>query len=139
MVLSRHNGKVCTKASPSASPRSAAFLDEAGWSLSDIDRTFCHQVGATHRKLMLESLGLAESIDFATLETLGNTGSVALPLTMALGIEQGHLKPNDHTALLGIGSGINSLMLAVDWQKSLVAEDDDQALKPNHPLALATG
>jgi hypothetical protein len=35
---------------------------------------------------------------------------------MALGIESGHLEPNDHVALLGIGSGINSLMLGVDWQ-----------------------
>jgi acyl-CoA:acyl-CoA alkyltransferase len=116
----------------------AAFLDEAGWSLGDIDKSFCHQVGATHRKLMLDSLGLDETIDFATLETLGNTGSVALPLTMALGIEQGHLKPNDHAALLGIGSGINSLMLAVDWQRSLIA-DDEHALKPPHALALAPG
>jgi 3-oxoacyl-[acyl-carrier-protein] synthase-3 len=34
-----------------------------------------------------------------------------------LGIEQGHLKPGDRVALLGIGSGINVLMLAVHWQR----------------------
>ena len=39
---------------------------------------------------------------------------------MALGIEAGHLQPGDRVALLGIGSGINVLMLAVDWQHSLV-------------------
>jgi 3-oxoacyl-[acyl-carrier-protein] synthase-3 len=99
----------------------AAFLDELGWSRDDIDKTFCHQVGAAHRKLMLESLGLDPTIDFASFETLGNTGAVALPLTLALGIEQGHLKQNDHAALLGIGSGINSIMLAVDWQRTLAA------------------
>jgi 3-oxoacyl-[acyl-carrier-protein] synthase-3 len=98
-----------------------AFLAETGWSPRDIHKTFCHQVGAAHRKLMLDSLALDPSIDFATFETLGNTGSVALPLTMALGIEAGHLEPSDHVALLGIGSGINVLMLAVDWRKSLVA------------------
>jgi 3-oxoacyl-[acyl-carrier-protein] synthase-3 len=70
---------------------------------------------------MLESLGLDPTIDFASFETLGNTGAVALPLTLALGIEQGHLKQNDHAALLGIGSGINSIMLAVDWQRTLAA------------------
>jgi 3-oxoacyl-[acyl-carrier-protein] synthase III len=99
----------------------AAFLAEVGWSREDVDKTFCHQVGAAHRKLMLESLGLDSAIDFATLEKLGNTGSVALPLTLALGIEQGHLKANEHAALLGIGSGINSIMLAVDWQRSPAA------------------
>lgn len=94
------------------------FLDDLGWTAGEVDKSFCHQVGSAHRKRMLESLALKPSIDFATLETLGNTGSVALPLTMALGIEDGHLQKNDRVALLGIGSGINSVMLAVDWQTS---------------------
>jgi 3-oxoacyl-[acyl-carrier-protein] synthase III len=97
------------------------FLAAAGWEPDDIDRSFCHQVGAAHRKLMLESLGLKPQNDFATLETLGNTGSAALPITMAMGIEQGKLRANDHVAMLGIGSGINCLMLAVEWQKSAAA------------------
>ena len=65
---------------------------------------------------MFESLGLDPAIDFATLETLGNTGAAALPVTMALGIEQGRLQAGDRVAMLGIGSGINCLMLAVEWQ-----------------------
>lgn len=69
---------------------------------------------------MFESLGLDPQIDFATVETLGNTGSAALPITLALGAEQGRLRANDHVALLGIGSGINCLMLAVEWQKKEV-------------------
>jgi 3-oxoacyl-[acyl-carrier-protein] synthase-3 len=94
------------------------YLAATGWEPEDIDRTFCHQVGVAHRKLMFESLGLNPTIDFATLETLGNTGSAALPITMALGIEQGRLRENDRVAMLGIGSGINCLMLAVEWQKA---------------------
>ena len=94
------------------------FLAESGWHVSDIDKTFCHQVGGAHRKLMLESLGLNAANDFTTFPVLGNTGSVALPITMAMGVEQGHLKPGDRVAMLGIGSGINVLMLAVEWQKA---------------------
>jgi 3-oxoacyl-[acyl-carrier-protein] synthase III len=94
------------------------FLAAAGWEPGDIDRTFCHQVGVAHRRLMFESLHLNPKIDFATLETLGNTGAAALPITMALGIEGGQLRDGDHVAMLGIGSGINCLMLAVEWQKS---------------------
>lgn len=96
------------------------FLGVVGWEPEEIQRTFCHQVGATHRKLMLESLGLDIAKDFATLETLGNTGAAALPVTMAIGVEQGVLQRGDHVAMLGIGSGINCQMLAVDWQKSAV-------------------
>jgi 3-oxoacyl-[acyl-carrier-protein] synthase III len=94
------------------------FLAAAGWDTDDIDRTFCHQVGVAHRKLMFESLQLNPEIDFTTVEFLGNTGAVALPITMALGIEQGRLRENDRVAMLGIGSGINCLMLAVDWQRT---------------------
>ena len=69
---------------------------------------------------MLAALGIGPGIDFPTVETLGNTGSVALPLALALGIEQGHLSPGDRAALLGIGSGINVLMMALEWQTELV-------------------
>lgn len=95
------------------------FLAEAGWTREDVDKSFSHQVGIAHRKMMLEALGIDPARDFPTVETLGNTGAVALPLTMALGIQAGHLQPNDRAALLGIGSGINVLMLAVEWQRTL--------------------
>ncbi len=98
------------------------FLDAVGWEASQIDKTFCHQVGRAHHKLMFESLGLDSGIDYATLEWLGNTGSVALPISAAVGIENGHLEKDDRLALLGIGSGINVLMLAADWQVSLTDE-----------------
>ena len=56
---------------------------------------------------------------------LGNTGSVALPMTAAIGIENGHVQKDDRLGLLGIGSGINVLMLAVDWQRSPARRDSE--------------
>ena len=97
----------------------ADFLQEMQWDPSDIHKTFCHQVGRAHHKLLFETLGLNLRIDFSTLAFLGNTGSVALPMTAAMGIEKGHLHKDDRVALLGIGSGINVIMLGVDWQRSL--------------------
>jgi len=93
-----------------------ALRQELGWNAEGIDKTVCHQVGATHRKLLLEQLGLPLANDFATFETLGNTGSVALPISMALAAESGHLSYGDKVALMGIGSGINCIMLGLDWQ-----------------------
>jgi 3-oxoacyl-[acyl-carrier-protein] synthase-3 len=92
------------------------FLFESGWAREQVHKTICHQVGGTHRRMMLESLGLRLDRDFASFPWLGNTGSVALPLTLALAAEQGFLGREQHVALLGIGSGINCLMLGVDWQ-----------------------
>jgi 3-oxoacyl-[acyl-carrier-protein] synthase-3 len=110
-----------------------AFLDETGWSPDEVDKTFCHQVGAGHRKLMLEALDLDPARDYATLEWLGNTGSAALPVTMAIGLENGFVQPEENVALLGIGSGINCLMLSVQWKKSLVCSQ----LETESPVAVA--
>lgn len=90
------------------------FLAEAGWKKEEIHKTVCHQVGRTHRKLVLGALGLDPANDFHTLENLGNTGSAALPTTAALALESGFIAPNDRLALLGIGSGINVIMLALE-------------------------
>lgn len=77
---------------------------------------------------MLEALGLDESLDYATLEWLGNTGSVALPITLAIGLERGIVQPGDRVGLLGIGSGINCLMIAAQWQRVLVRSQLEPAM-----------
>ena len=92
-----------------------AFHGALGWNKQTIDRFFCHQVGRAHAQLLFSTLELDPVKNFETLPILGNVGSVSAPITMAMGIEQGALVPGQRAALLGIGSGINSLMLGVDW------------------------
>ena len=104
------------------------FLETLEWEVEEVDKVFCHQVGTMHRRQMLQSLGVTPERDFSTLEWLGNTGSVALPLTMAIGLEQGHVGRGERVGMLGIGSGINSLMMAVEWQRALVGTDSGQLL-----------
>jgi 3-oxoacyl-[acyl-carrier-protein] synthase-3 len=107
----------------------ADFLAASGSSRDALDKTICHQVGGTHRKLMLQSLGLPEDRDYVTYPWLGNTGSVALPVTLALAIENGFVLPHDNVALLGIGSGINSIMLALRGAGLKPAKPHFQAAK----------
>ena len=97
-----------------------SFKKELQWDTSDVDKTFCHQVGGTHRKLMLEAMGIDHQRDFPTLHWLGNTGSAALPSTMAIGVESEFAVGGNKIAMLGIGSGINSVMIGVQWNKTLV-------------------
>jgi len=91
------------------------FLEDLDWLASGIDVFFCHQVGQAHARLLFEQLGIDPGRNFETLTFLGNTGSVSAPVTMAMGIEQGIFSPGQRAALLGIGSGINCLMLGVEW------------------------
>ena len=79
------------------------------------DRFICHQVGSVHRRKLYEALELDPARDFSTFETLGNTGSVALPATLSLAADAGAVRAGQRVALLGIGSGLNCLMLALEW------------------------
>lgn len=79
------------------------------------DRHICHQVGSVHRRALYDALGLDLARDFSTFEHFGNTGSVALPSTLVAAIDAGAVRHGDRVALLGIGSGLNCLMLALDW------------------------
>ena len=92
-----------------------AVKRELEWNDPDVDRFFTHQVSAVHSRLLFKTLGLDKERDFSTVEYLGNIGSVSLPITMAIGIDQGCLNPSDKIAMMGIGSGIVCLMLGLEW------------------------
>lgn len=89
--------------------------EELAWTPEDIDMVLTHQVGSAHEKLSIESLELNHVKTYRTYPTLGNTGSSALPITMMMAFEEGHISKGDHLALLGIGSGLSSIMLGVKW------------------------
>ena len=92
-----------------------AFLNELVWTTDQVDKIICHQVGSSHQQTILNALGIPADKDFATYPFLGNIGTVSLPLTAAIADERGFLKPGDRVGFLGIGSGLNCLMLGVDW------------------------
>jgi 3-oxoacyl-[acyl-carrier-protein] synthase-3 len=93
----------------------SAFLDRLGWLKEQIDKVICHQVGGSHRDAILEALGIDVEKDFSTFEYLGNMGTVSLPVTAALAEERDFLRPGDRVGFLGIGSGLNCLILGLEW------------------------
>ena len=93
----------------------ALFRSELNWKTETVDRVVCHQVGSAHQKLLFETLGLDTDRDYSTFAEYGNTGSAALPLTLAKAAADGFINKGDKVGLLGIGSGLNCLMLGVEW------------------------
>jgi 3-oxoacyl-[acyl-carrier-protein] synthase-3 len=81
----------------------------------NVDKVICHQVGASHRDLILKTLGIPLEKTYSTFEYLGNIGTVSLLLTAALAEEREFLLPGDSVGFLGIGSGLNCLMLGFEW------------------------
>jgi len=88
---------------------------ELGWHNFDVDRFFTHQVSAVHSKLLFKTLELDDAKNFSTVGYLGNIGSVSLPITMAIGIDQDLLNSGDKVAMMGIGSGLVCLMQGLEW------------------------
>jgi 3-oxoacyl-[acyl-carrier-protein] synthase-3 len=93
----------------------AQLLLATGWTSAQVDRVIGHQVGTGHRREVLSALGVDPARDHSTFERLGNIGTVSVPLTAADAAARGLLRTGDRVALLGIGSGLNCLMLGVHW------------------------
>lgn len=89
------------------------LTDAMGWSRPD--RVVCHQVGAANRDAVQKTLRIDPAIDYSTFPFLGNIGTVSLPITAAIAAERGFIEPGHSVAFLGIGSGLNCVMLGVDW------------------------
>lgn len=114
-LMSTDSGELLVQGVEAAHQTWVAFTTASGWRAEDIDQFFCHQVGTAHAKLLFDRLNLDVTRNFETLPFLGNVGSVSAPITMAMAIEQGAFGPGQKGAMLGIGSGINCLMLGIDW------------------------
>jgi acyl-CoA:acyl-CoA alkyltransferase len=91
------------------------FLSTLGWTPQQVDKTVCHQVGGPHRAAVLQAFGVPEEKDYTTYEFLGNMGTVSLPISAALAEERGFLGKGDRVGFLGIGSGLNCMMLGWEW------------------------
>lgn len=91
------------------------FREEMALTEDQPDKIVCHQVGEAHQKSILKAIGLPFAKDFTTFRYLGNIGSVSLPITAAIADEREHLVKGDRVGFLGIGSGLNCLMLAIEW------------------------
>jgi 3-oxoacyl-[acyl-carrier-protein] synthase-3 len=91
------------------------FKHILSWPDDKPDKIICHQVGATHQKNILDAIGIPREKDFTTFQYLGNIGTVSLPITAAIAAEREFLLPDDLVGFFGIGSGLNCLMLGIQW------------------------
>jgi acyl-CoA:acyl-CoA alkyltransferase len=91
------------------------FCNTLHWDKTVPKHFVTHQVGSAHRRLLYDTLGLPIDKDHSTFEHFGNIGSVSLPFTLHKAQQARNFNKGDHIALLGIGSGINCLMMGVEW------------------------
>lgn len=84
-----------------------------GWDWTDMDRYIAHQVSTSHTNKLLEDVGIDPERFPLTFPFWGNVAAAALPMTLALEAEQ--LEAGQRVLLLGVGSGLNSTYMEIDW------------------------
>lgn len=93
------------------------FKNELSWDEATPQHIITHQVGYQHQKRIYDALHLDIKKDFSTFQKFGNTGSVALPLSLCQAQETQRIRNCENVLLLGIGSGLSTAMLGILWQK----------------------
>lgn len=91
-----------------------SFKKETGWVEATPDRVITHQVGRAHQRSLYNALGLDSAKDFSTFGFLGNVGSVSLPITLAIAMDEGAVVAGQRVALMGIGSGLSCMMMGLE-------------------------
>lgn len=115
LLMSTSSEELLTAGVSLARETFSLFLDELGWPAGSLDRILSHQVGRAHQRALFEALALPEERGYVTYDRLGNVGSVSLPISLALAADAGFVAPGHRVALLGIGSGLSTVMMGVEW------------------------
>ena len=89
--------------------------DRLNWTTSDVRTYAMHQVGKAHHESILRQLRVPMDAAPQIYPWMGNIGSCGVPTTAILAGEQGHYGAGDRIALMGIGSGLNCMMLGLTW------------------------
>ena len=87
------------------------FKRELGWTNDSVDQFATHQISIQHQTKVYQALGLDINKDNPTFQVLGNTGSVAAPISFAMAVENERIKEGDNVCVMGIGSGLNCFMM----------------------------
>jgi acyl-CoA:acyl-CoA alkyltransferase len=78
-----------------------------------MSRYVIHQVSKVHTAAMCEKFGIDESRVPKTFPTRGNLGPASVPFTLAT--EADALDDGDRVLLMGVGSGLNTACLEIEW------------------------
>ena len=83
------------------------------WSWSNMDRYILHQVSDVHTNAIVKATGLDRTRVPLTYPTYGNVGPASIPITLSQEAER--LVPGNRVLLMGVGSGLNTAMMEIQW------------------------
>lgn len=82
--------------------------------LDNVNYYLTHQVGKSHESFLQAELNLKNMNSYRSYPLFGNTGSAAVALTWHLAMEEKVFKKGERGVWLGIGSGLNSMLMHLE-------------------------
>ena len=79
------------------------------------DEYALHQVGRANHDAVIRALRIPPNKAVRLYIDHGNVGSCGVPLSLAALVERERIRKNSRIGMLGIGSGLNVMMLGVEW------------------------
>ncbi len=80
---------------------------------SDLDSYIIHQVSRVHTEAITAAIGIDPTRVPVIFPTRGNVGPASIPFTLALHASE--FSAGDRIACMGIGSGLNSAVIEIEW------------------------
>jgi 3-oxoacyl-[acyl-carrier-protein] synthase III len=74
-----------------------------------------HQVGRPNHEAVIAALEVPTERAIRLYPRLGNVGAAGVPLAMSQSLAEGRFDTGDTVMLMGIGSGLNTQMMRVEW------------------------
>ena len=83
--------------------------------MDDIDWFVPHSANLRMIESICERSGLSLDQTLTSVEYMGNTSSVSIPLALQIGINEGKLKTGDTLLVYGFGGGLTHAGLIMEW------------------------
>jgi 3-oxoacyl-[acyl-carrier-protein] synthase-3 len=90
-------------------------IAELNWNTAQFDEFAIHQIGKVHTKMFRKMLGIESRKLMETYPKYGNMGPASLPFVISKLETTGRLVTSKRLAIVGIGSGLNSMMMDIQW------------------------
>lgn len=85
----------------------------AGFQWDGMDRYVTHQISTPYTEAIIDAIDLPADRVPITFAHWGNVGPASLPMTLAAQADD--LTPGDRVLCMGVGSGLNTAMLELQW------------------------
>lgn len=92
-----------------------AVIEEAGWTMDDIDLMVPHQANQRIIDAVARRIGIDDSKVFMNIGSYGNTSAATIPVALAEALEQGRIRPGANLVFAAFGGGLSWGAVAVRW------------------------